>query len=102
MIIRGIETSVNTWTGSVSSEEKQEFEEMGMTTDGLNAIDNLQGEHLMWRAHSVWDPSFFESNEQKKKNEKNEGSDTILLSKPFDENNNQECMTISSEVVQFL
>jgi len=47
MIIRGIETSVNTWTGSVSSEEKQEFEEMGMTTDGLNAIDNLQGEHLM-------------------------------------------------------
>ena len=47
MIIRGIETSVNTWTGSVSSEEKQEIEALGYDSSGLSPMNNLEGNHLL-------------------------------------------------------
>ena len=47
MIIRGIETTVNTWTGAVSSEEKQEIEAMGYESTGLSPMDDLSGDHLL-------------------------------------------------------
>ena len=47
MIIRGIESTVNTWTGSVSTEEKQEVEAMGYDSSGLSPMNNLEGNHLL-------------------------------------------------------
>ena len=47
MIIRGIESTVNTWTGSVSSEEKQEIEDMGYDSSGLSPMNDLSGNHLL-------------------------------------------------------
>ena len=47
MIIRGIESTVNTWTGHVSTEEKQEVEALGYDSSGLSPMNNLEGNHLL-------------------------------------------------------